>query len=119
MTFGLEWAGRSIEDQRRVNQGMSMRRFLTMYCLPPIVWLRALTDLRNTDLVPVEFGVANLKLKDLLMTAHWFTEHNDYPDLALRFDCSERTVQTKVWKVTRAIAHLKAQKVRHRKLSTD
>ena len=52
-----------------------------------------------------------LTLNYQLMAAHWLTEQSDYPDLAMRFRVSERTVQTWTWRTVRAIAKLKDIKV--------
>ena len=110
LTFGLEWAG--CKTVARLGEERKRRRFIGMYGLPPIVWRMVFDDLKNTELVPVELGVANLRLKELLVTAHWLKDQATYENLATSFGWCEATIQKKVWKVTRAIAHLRAHKVR-------
>lgn len=111
--IGLRLGGCSDAAQERLGEDLLNRRFLTLYCLPPVVWLAVFNDLRFQ--VPPEYGVGMISLTYLFMTAHWLTEQSDYPDLAMRFHVSERTVSTWVWKTVKAIAYLKSFKVSKKK----
>ena len=109
---GLLLAGSSAEAQARLQHKTKIRRFISMFCLPPACWLAVFHDLCNLLSTDNDAYISSPSIKNLLVTAHWLKQQASFEDLAMRFNLSERTIRTFVWKYTDAIAALKDFKVR-------
>ena len=89
---GLLLAGSSAETQVRLQPETRLRRFKSMYCLPPACWLAVFHDLQDLLSTDNEAYISLPSLKHLLVTAHWLKQQPTFEDLAMRFSLSERTV---------------------------